>query len=223
MFATHAEQWSRLWRSDVRVVGRPQLQDALRSTNYALLSSIREGQASSVTPAGLSSDNYAGLIFWDTELWMYPNLLLAHPEIARNIIDYRVTTLPAARRNAQSIGEKGAFYPWTSADTGDVYADCHSWDPPHCLTQNHLQSDVGFAMWQYYLATGDRQWLRHDGWPVLQAVAEYWAGRVRVNRHGSYSVANVAGPTSTATVSPMACSPTRAPPWRSPAPPKRRG
>ncbi|ACC40357.1 trehalose or maltose hydrolase [Mycobacterium marinum M] len=194
VFATHAEQWSRLWRSDVRVVGRPQLQDALRSTNYALLSSIREGQASSVAPAGLSSDNYAGLIFWDTELWMYPNLLLAHPEIARNIIDYRVTTLPAARRNAQSIGEKGAFYPWTSADTGDVYADCHSWDPPHCLTQNHLQSDVGFAMWQYYLATGDRQWLRHDGWPVLQAVAEYWAGRVRVNRDGSYSVANVAGP-----------------------------
>ncbi|GAA4841087.1 glycoside hydrolase family 65 protein [Saccharopolyspora rosea] len=194
LFAEHAAQWLRLWRSDVRVPGRPDLQDALRSTRYAVLSSVRAGQAGSIPPAGLSSDNYAGLVFWDAELWMYPSLLLQDPELARSVVAYRERTLPAAQRNARSIGQQGAFYPWTSADTGDLQSDCHSWDPPHCLTQNHLQSDVALAAWQYYLATGDRQWLRDHGWPVLRAVAQYWAGRVTANPDGSYSIRDVAGP-----------------------------
>ena len=43
--------------------------------------STRSGRASapatddSISPVGLSSDNYAGLIFWDAETWMYPSLL----------------------------------------------------------------------------------------------------------------------------------------------------
>ncbi|KEI44325.1 discoidin domain-containing protein [Saccharopolyspora rectivirgula] len=194
LFAAHARSWQRLWASDVRVPGRLDLQQALRSTRYAVLSSIREGQWFSIPPAGLSSDNYAGLIFWDAELWIYPSLLLWHPELAKPVVDYREKTLPAARRNASSTGQQGAFYPWTSADTGDLQNDCHSWDPPHCLTQNHLQSDIAFAAWQYYLATGDRQWLAEHGWPVLSGIAEYWAGRVTANPDGSYSINDVAGP-----------------------------
>ena len=194
LFSEHVQRWLRLWDSDVRIPGRPDLQNSLRSTQYALLSSVREGQDTSIPPAGLSSDNYAGLIFWDTELWMYPSLLLQHPELAKSVVEYREKTLPAARANAAALGQRGAFYPWTSADTGDLEKDCHSWDPPHCRTQNHLQSDVALAAWQYYLATGDRQWLREHGWPVLQSIAEYWTGRVTPNPDGSYSINNVAGP-----------------------------
>ncbi|CAM02449.1 trehalose/maltose hydrolase-like predicted phosphorylase [Saccharopolyspora erythraea NRRL 2338] len=194
LFGEHAERWKRLWESDIRVPGRPDLQNSLRSSKYAILSSIRQDHGFSVPPAGLSSDNYAGLIFWDTELWMYPSLLLQHPDIARSVVDYREKMLGAARANAASIGQKGAFYPWTSADSGELAKDCHSWDPPHCLTQNHLQSDVALAAWQYFLATGDQRWLREHGWPVLRGVAEYWAGRVTANPDGSYSINNVAGP-----------------------------
>ncbi|GAA2784841.1 glycosyl hydrolase family 65 protein [Saccharopolyspora taberi] len=194
LFDEHVERWKRLWESDIRVPGRPDLQNTLRSSQYAILSSVREEQDFSVAPAGLSSDNYAGLIFWDTELWMYPSLLLRHPEIARSVVEYREKMLPAARANAAAIGQRGAFYPWTSADSGDLQKDCHSWDPPHCLTQNHLQSDVSLAAWQYYQATGDRRWLREHGWPVLQGIAEYWAHRATPNADGSYSINNVAGP-----------------------------
>ncbi|MFC7344831.1 glycosyl hydrolase family 65 protein [Saccharopolyspora griseoalba] len=191
---SHAARWKRLWESDIRVPGRPDLQKTLRSSKYAILSSIREGQDFSVAPAGLSSDNYAGLIFWDTELWMYPSLLLQHPDIARSVVAYREKMLPAARENARSTGQLGAFYPWTSADSGDLEKDCHSWDPPHCLTQNHLQGDIALATWQYFQATGDRGWLREHGWPVLRGIAEYWAGRATPNPDGSYSINDVAGP-----------------------------
>lgn len=194
LFTEHVRHWLKLWRSDVRVPGRPDLQESLRSTRYAVLSSVREGSSDSIPPAGLSSDNYAGLVFWDTELWMYPNLLLQNPELARSVVDYRAKTLPAARKNASEIGQHGAFYPWTSANSGDLQEDCHSWEPPHCLTQNHLQSDVALAAWQYYEATGDREWLRAHGWPVMRSIAEYWTGRVTENQDGSYSINDVAGP-----------------------------
>ncbi|MCP5996120.1 hypothetical protein NL385_28680, partial [Klebsiella pneumoniae] len=77
---------------------------------------------------------------------------------------------------------------------GDLWDECQSWNPPHCVTQNHLQGDIALAAWQYWLATGDRAWLRRDGAPLLRGLAEFWASRVTANADGSYSVEGVAGP-----------------------------
>jgi trehalose/maltose hydrolase-like predicted phosphorylase len=194
LFGDHADAWAELWRSDIVVGGSPDLQAWVRSGLYGLLSSIRAGGEDSITPVGLSSDNYAGLIFWDAEIWMYPSLLLMHPQIAESVIEYRRKTAAGARANAESLGYQGLFYPWTSAGTGDLDSECHSVDPPHCVTQIHLQGDIALATWQYYLATGDTEWLRSEGWPLLQGIAEFWAGRVTDNGDGSYSITNVAGP-----------------------------
>jgi trehalose/maltose hydrolase-like predicted phosphorylase len=86
---------------------------------------------------------------------MYPSLLLLHPEVAKSVLDYRTKTLPGARSNALNHGYQGVFFPWNGAGTGDLESECHSWNPPHCLTQIHLQGDIALAAWQYYLATGD--------------------------------------------------------------------
>lgn len=67
-------------------------------------------------------------------------------------------------------------------------------EPPHCVTQNHLQGDVSLAVWQFYLATGDRDWLAGHGWPLLQGIADFWVSRATANADGSYSVKEVAGP-----------------------------
>ena len=192
VLAGHVSAWSNLWKSDVIVAGRPELQDWVRSNLYALKSSIRAGDDNSIAPAGLSSDNYAGLIFWDAETWMYPSLLAFHPDVAESVIEYRRRTLPAALENARRYGLKGAFFPWNSGGTGDL-DECHSWDPPHCLTQIHLQGDIALSVWQYYLATGDTAWLG-DHWTLLKSIAEFWAGKATPNGDGSYSVNNVAGP-----------------------------
>ncbi|WP_432012977.1 glycosyl hydrolase family 65 protein [Streptomyces cucumeris] len=196
LFASHTAAWRKLWRSDIEVAGRDQaeLRSWVRSAQYGLLSATRAGSRNSIAPTGLTSDNYGGLVFWDAETWMYPGLLATHPQLARSVVEYRYKTRAGARANARKLGYPGLFYPWTSASRGGLWTECHSWDPPHCRTQNHLQSDIALAAWQYYQATGDRDWLRDRGWPVLKGIAEFWAGRATRNDDGSYSVKNVAGP-----------------------------
>jgi trehalose/maltose hydrolase-like predicted phosphorylase len=192
--SAHVAGWDALWRSDVVLPDRPDLQQWVRAGLYGLLSNLRPGSDDSISPVGLTSDNYAGLVFWDAETWMYPALLLTHPDVAKAIVEYRYRTLPGARANAKSLGYQGLFYPWNSASNGDLATECHSVDPPHCITQIHLQGDIAMAVWQYYLATGDASWLRAHGWPMLSGIAQFWAGRVTANADGSYSINNVAGP-----------------------------
>ncbi|KJY43417.1 haloacid dehalogenase [Streptomyces sp. NRRL B-1568] len=194
LLSAHTAAWARLWRSDIEVPGQRDLQAWVRSAQYGLLSSTREGAANSIAPAGLTSDNYAGLVFWDAETWMYPALLATEPELAKTVVEYRYRTLPGARENARKLGYQGLFYPWNSGSKGDLAQECHSVDPPHCRTQIHLQSDISLATWQYYLATGDTGWLREHGWPVMKGIAEFWAGRVTRNADGSYSIKDTAGP-----------------------------
>ncbi|MFJ9622132.1 glycosyl hydrolase family 65 protein [Streptomyces sp. NPDC101181] len=194
VFAANEAAWREAWSADVLTPGSPELQGWLRAAQYGLLSSTRRGSADSIAPAGLSGDNYAGLVFWDAETWMFPGLLATRPELARAVVDYRYRTRDAARANAEKLGYDGLFYPWTSASRGRLDSECHSVDPPHCLTQNHLQGDVSLAVWQFFLATGDRDWLAARGWPLLRGIADFWRSRVTANPDGSYSVNDVAGP-----------------------------
>ncbi|MFB6905880.1 glycosyl hydrolase family 65 protein [Streptomyces bacillaris] len=194
IFAANERAWRGAWSADVLVNGRPELQRWLRSTQYGLLANTRRGSSDSIAPAGLTSDNYAGMIFWDAETWMFPGLLATRPELARSVVEYRYRTRDAARANAEKYGHRGLFYPWTSASRGRMDSECQSWDPPHCLTQNHLQGDVSLAVWQYYLSTGDRDWLAARGWPLLRGIAEFWESRATANTDGTYSIKNVAGP-----------------------------
>lgn len=193
LLANSAERWRELWRGDVEVPGSPQMQSWIRGGLYSLYSGTNSEEDNSISPVGLSSDNYAGAIFWDADIWMFPGLLQLAPELAKSVVDYRYRTLPAAQANARQLGFQGAFYPWTSASNGDL-AECHSWDPPHCLNQIHLQGDVSLAAWQYYLGTGDDTYLRERGWPIMRSLAEFWAARVSPNDDGSYSIDDVAGP-----------------------------
>ncbi|WP_405190177.1 discoidin domain-containing protein [Streptomyces anulatus] len=194
VFAANEAAWREAWSADVLVPDDRRLQGWLRSAQYGLLASTRRGSSDSIAPAGLTSDNYAGMVFWDAETWMFPGLLATRPELARPVVEYRYRTRDTARANAEKYGHRGLFYPWTSASRGRMDSECQSWDPPHCLTQNHLQGDVSLAVWQYYLATGDRDWLASRGWPLLRGIAEFWESRATANTDGSYSVNDVAGP-----------------------------
>ncbi|WP_299528277.1 glycosyl hydrolase family 65 protein [uncultured Streptomyces sp.] len=194
VFEDNAAAWREDWSAYVLVPGSPDLQRWLRSAQYGLLASTRRDSADSVAPTGLTSDNYAGMVFWDAETWMYPGLLATRPELARAVVEYRYRTRDAARANAERLGYEGLFYPWTSASRGRLDQECQSWDPPHCLTQIHLQGDIALAVWQYWLATGDRAWLESRGWPLLRGIADFWSSRAAANDDGSYSLRNVAGP-----------------------------
>ncbi len=57
------------------------------------------------------------MFFWDTEIWMYPALLVLHPELTKSMMEYHVfKRLDAARAEMHSPTDlKSAMYPWESA------------------------------------------------------------------------------------------------------------
>lgn len=201
--------WQKIWNADIEVEGDPGMQQAIRANEFSLFASINATSPQSLGPSGLSSDGYAGMVFWDADTWMFPALLLQHPDLARVFVDYRSNTLPAALKNATNNGYKGAFYPWTSGISGDMGDECYGAvtdasgkvvsDPnKSCTQQFHLQSDVALAQWQYYQSTGDKAWLAERGWPVLEAVAQFWVSKAAKTSDG-YGITQVQTPDEYAT------------------------
>ena len=184
----HTKAWEELWKSDIQIEGDPQSQQDIHSMIYHLYSFTREGTALSPSPMGLSGLGYNGHVFWDTDLWMYPAILLLHPEIAKSMVEYRFQRLEAAKRNAFSKGYKGAMYPWESAETGVEETPVWALSGPF---EHHITACVAIAAWNYYCVTQDKNWLREKGWPILSATADFWASRVERNGTGKYDIKNV--------------------------------
>lgn len=184
----HNSAWSELWKSDIQIEGDAQAQQDIHSMLYHLCSFTREGTALSPSPMGLSGLGYNGHVFWDTELWMFPALLVLHPELGKSMIEYRYQRLEAAKRNAFSKGFKGAMYPWESAETGVEETPVWALSGPF---EHHITGCVAIAAWNYYCVTQDKNWLKEKGWPILSATADFWTSRVERNGPGKYDIKNV--------------------------------
>ena len=186
-----ASAWAERWSTDIVLPDDPAMQRRIRAAQFYLLESIRPGTNWSVSPVGLSSGGYNAHIFWDAETWMYPSLLLLHPDVASSVVGYRVRTLDGARFNAQQTGYQGARFAWESADDGTEQTP--TWAETRTYEQ-HITADVALAQWQYYLATGDRKWLANSAWPVLEGAADFWASRATPTGGGAYAINQVEGP-----------------------------
>lgn len=186
----HRAAWDELWSSDITIEGDVDATRDVHAAMYHLYSFGREGTALSLSPMGLSGLGYNGHVFWDTELWMYPPMLLLHPEIARSFLEFRFQLLEQAKQNAFSHGYKGAMYPWESTTTGQEETPVWALTGPF---QHHITGCVGWAAWQYYLVTKDKVWLQERGWPILKETADFWASRVERDGPGKYNINNVIG------------------------------
>nr|WP_232342460.1 glycoside hydrolase family 65 protein [Hymenobacter negativus] len=188
LLSFHAKAWQDLWQSDIQIAGDAQAQQDVHSMLYHLYSFSRAGTDYSPSPMGLSGLGYNGHVFWDADLWMFPALLVLHPEIAKSLIEYRFRRLEPARRNAFAHGYQGAMYPWESADSGVEETPVWALSGPF---EHHISACVALAAWQYYCVTQDKDWLREKGWPMLSATADFWASRVERNGPGHYDIKNV--------------------------------
>ena len=186
----HQKGWSKLWQSDIEIAGAPEIQREVRLMLYYLYASARAGTALSLSPVGLSGLGYNGHVFWDTELWMYPPLLIMQPHIARSLLDYRFERLEAAKKNAFAHGYNGAMFPWESADDGTEQTPVWALTGPF---QQHISACIAWAFWKYYQVTQDEKWLREKGSVVLKEVANFWCSRVERNGPGQYDINNVIG------------------------------
>jgi trehalose/maltose hydrolase-like predicted phosphorylase len=184
----HDAAWDELWKSDIVIDGDDASQRDVHSAMYHLYSFVRAGTAYSPSPMGLSGLGYNGHVFWDAELWMFPAILVLHPEMAKSMIEYRYDRLAEAKHNAFAHGFKGAMYPWESAASGNEETPVWALSGPF---EHHITADVAIAAWNYFAVTRDTVWLREKGFPIIKACADFWASRVEKNGPGKYDIKNV--------------------------------
>ncbi|MEJ7821114.1 MAG: glycoside hydrolase family 65 protein [Chitinophagaceae bacterium] len=184
----HNAEWDKLWKSDIVIEGDDQSQLDIRSSIYHLYSFVREGTSYSPSPMGLSGLGYNGHVFWDTELWMFPALLVLQPEMAKSMVEYRYERLKQAKHNAFAHGYKGAMYPWESAASGNEETPVWALSGPF---EHHITADVAIAAWNYFAVTQDTAWLKEKGFAVIKECADFWVSRVERNGPGKYDIKNV--------------------------------
>jgi hypothetical protein len=172
---THRAAWAKLWQSDIRIDGDPQAQLAVHSDLYYLLANAPANTEWGVGACGITT-GYVGHVFWDNDSWIFPALLLLHPERARSIVMFRDRTLPEAQKRAQVAGFAGAKYPWEADPENGSEQILYA---AHRLSvgEIHVNADIAIAQWQYWLATQDLAWLRDKGWPVIRGIADFWVSR----------------------------------------------
>ncbi len=185
----HKEAWKKLWEGDIQIEGDAQAQQDVRFALYHLYAFNRAGSRLSPSPMGLSGLGYNGHAFWDTELWMYPPILLLNQGMAKSMMDYRLDRLEVAKQNAFSHGYQGAMYPWESDEEGQEATPVWALTGPF---EHHISGDVAWALWQYYLVTQDQDWLA-EAYPAIKAIAAFWVSRVEMGNDGQYHINNVVG------------------------------
>jgi hypothetical glycosyl hydrolase len=203
-----AKAWAGYWsRMDIKVESEdPFDQLAIRFAQYHLLvMTPRHDNRYGIGAKGLSGEGYKGHSFWDSEIFILPFFTFSLPEIARSLLEYRFNSLKGAREKAAKNGYRGAMYPWESAwlDDGEVTpawgeADIVTGEAQQILTgelEIHISADIAYAVWQYYQATGDEEFMQLCGLEILFDTALFWNSRLEwEDESGTYHINNVIGP-----------------------------
>lgn len=198
----HSMKWAEFWnRADLKLEGAPALSQAKRFSLYHLRISADHDPRVSVPAKGLTGRAYEGHVFWDTEIFMFPFYLYTEPEIARCFLLYRYQTLNGARARAAEMGCKGACYAWESTLSGKdvtpksiLIADTKTQVPVHTgFQQIHVTADVAYAVWRYWDATLDQDFILNYGAEILLETARFWVSRVKM-RGQLFHIEGVVGP-----------------------------
>jgi trehalose/maltose hydrolase-like predicted phosphorylase/beta-phosphoglucomutase-like phosphatase (HAD superfamily) len=203
VLAAHEDAWSSRWSiADVAIDGDEGVQRAVRFAAYHLISAANpDDERVSVGARALTGDAYLGHVFWDTEIYLLPFYTAVWPQAARAMLMYRLHTLPAARAKAAKIGCRGALYAWESADTGVETT------PEHVIAPNgervdvlcgrleqHVSADIAYAVWQYWRASADDDFLLDAGAEIVLETARFWASRAALEADGKRHIRHVIGP-----------------------------
>jgi alpha,alpha-trehalose phosphorylase len=190
----------RFWdRADVRVdtgVGTAtRTQQAIRWNLFQVAQATWRTEGAGVPAKGLTGQAYEGHYFWDTEVYLLPFLSYTHPRIARNLLRFRHSMLPAARRRATDLGLRGALFPWRTINGEEASAYYQAG-----TAQYHLNADIAYAIRRYVNARDDVGFLVEVGAEMLVETARMWCDLGFYAEDGSFHIHGVTGPDEYTTV-----------------------
>ena len=157
-------------RSDVRIGGQADLQQATRWCLFQLAQAAARADGQGVPAKGVTGSGYSGHYFWDTEVYVLPFLAYTTPQWARNALRMRYLMLPAARKRAHQLNEAGALFPWRTINGEEASAYYAAG-----TAQYHINADVSFALAKYVRATGDEEFLAREGVDIAVDTARLWS------------------------------------------------
>ncbi len=202
---SHVRAWQALWRRcDVTIGARDNEQMVLRLHIFHLLQSVSPnsiGRDVGVPARGLHGEAYRGHIFWD-ELFIFPFYTFRIPEITRSLLLYRYRRLGVARCLAQEEGYQGAMYPWQSGSNGreetqllHLNPRSGTWGPDMSRRQRHVNAAIVYNAWQYFMLTGDKEFMALYGAEMILEVARFWSSISSYNKKTRrYEIIGVMGP-----------------------------
>lgn len=207
--AESAAEWNaRVWdRMPVLIESdNPMDQLAIRFAQYHLYTMTpAHDNRMNIGAKGMSGEGYKGHTFWDTDIFALPYFTFTDPKIARSLEEYRYLSLPGAHKKAADNNYAGAQFPWESAwlDDGEVTpvwgaADIVTGLPTKIWSgfiEQHITADVAYGIWQYYMVTGDQDFMDRYGYELLMDTAIFWASRLEWKEEDKmYHICDVVGP-----------------------------
>ena len=200
--AASGRAWDRRWKAAaIDIDSDPIAERGVRFAAFQIIGASPPSDTGAAIGAKLASGfGYRHHVFWDTDIFIVPYLTVTLPELARNHLGYRYRGLDGARRKAKRYGREGGFYAWESADTGDEVTP--EWSSPSFGApsriwtgeiEEHITSDVAYAVHNYWRWTGDDKFLRDEGMDMIVEGARYWASRLQIEPNGAH-IRGVIGP-----------------------------
>ncbi len=184
------EYLDQFWaNADVEIDGDPELQQAVRFALFHCLQAGARGERRAIAAKGLTGSGYDGHAFWDTETYVLPLLTYTAPQAAADALAWRYDCLDAAYERAHQLGLEGAAFPWRTI-TG---RECSGYWPAG-TAGFHINADIADAVLRQQKATGDEEWARNIGLPLLVGTARLWDSLGHFDLKGHYRISGVTGP-----------------------------
>jgi alpha,alpha-trehalose phosphorylase len=187
--------WS---RADARVLTRDgslRLQQAIRWNLFQVAQATWRTEGAGVPAKGLTGPGYEGHYFWDCEMYVLPMLSYTWPRIARNLLRFRHSMLPRARRRARDLSQRGALFPWRTINGEEASAAYQAG-----TAQYHINADIAYAVRRYLNVQGDTGFLAEVGGEILVETARLWEDLGFYDEQGNFHIHGVTGPDEYTTV-----------------------
>jgi trehalose/maltose hydrolase-like predicted phosphorylase/CheY-like chemotaxis protein len=205
LLRTHVEQWADLWgQFDMEIKGDDFTQLVLRLHAFHLLQSFSHHNVwidAGITARGLHGEAYRGHIFWD-ELFVMPFYDFHNPDISKSLLMYRFRRLKEARKYAVANDYNGSMFPWQSGSSGveetqvvHLNPISGKWGPDYSCIQRHVSFAIAYNVWQYWLRSHDRVFMKKNGVELLLSIAQFGASLAKYSaKDDKYHTERIMGP-----------------------------
>lgn len=186
------QEWlERFWqRSDVVIHNQPELQQAVRWNLWQVIQASARAEIQGIPAKGMTGTGYGGHYFWDTEIYVTPFLTYTSPQFSRNAMRFRWDMLESAWARADELAHDGALFPWRTINGQESSAYYAAG-----TAQYHIDADIVYAMMKYVYASGDQEFLLHEGADLLLSTARFWMSLGFFNSaRNEFQIHSVTGP-----------------------------